>query len=183
MESGDYPGRDSTVRDRIEWARLRLGMRKSGLAAAIDASPSRVSEWTRGADPVTPKAESLQVLAEALGVDVGWLSHGYGSPNDSGDEGSTDGALPVIDQLLEMHAAQSGRQLRLERLVADLLMVVTSSDLVPADDRRRLRDALSRLEGDDESPASELRRAAERAAERRRQDDGQQPEDHHATGS
>lgn len=163
-----HPGEGSTLRDRLEWARASKGLKKGQLADAVGISASRVSEWTRAEAPVTPNAESMGHLSAALGVDVGWLATGYGSPDPRAVDESVAASLAgTVERQAEELARLQERQFRLERLTLRLVRAVHEAELLPEDVNRELfAFAMDRGGPDAPGPVNELERELEREARR-----------------
>lgn len=67
------------------------GLKPSDVAKATGVTTSTLSQWKKGA--YTPKQEKLALIAEFLGVDVGWL---MGVSDVRSTEGSAECKIPVL---------------------------------------------------------------------------------------
>ena len=65
------------LKDRIVWARTRLGLTQQGLAVKSKIAQSTIASWETGARETGRK---IPALAECLGVDPLWLAEGRGLP-------------------------------------------------------------------------------------------------------
>lgn len=65
------------LKDRITWARVRLGLTQQELANKSKIAQSTIASWETGARETGRK---IPALAEFLGVDPLWLAEGKGAP-------------------------------------------------------------------------------------------------------
>lgn len=65
---------DSTTSGRIKEARLRAGLSLHRLAVKADVTPHTVIAWEKG--DREPRGDELRAIADACGVDAGWLLTG-----------------------------------------------------------------------------------------------------------
>jgi transcriptional regulator with XRE-family HTH domain len=66
-----------TMRERLQWARGVSGLSARGLAKRADIALRLVSLIEAG-DRDNPELKTVQRVADALGVPVGWLASGEG---------------------------------------------------------------------------------------------------------
>lgn len=71
------PASESTLSERVRWARERLGMSARAVSEAADIAPALVGMIERDAVK-NPRGETVAALARALGVNAGWLLTGDG---------------------------------------------------------------------------------------------------------
>jgi transcriptional regulator with XRE-family HTH domain len=64
--------------DRIKQRRRALGWSQAQLARVSEHSEMTISKWERGV--LRPTLDSVQSLADALGVTAEWLAYGAGQP-------------------------------------------------------------------------------------------------------
>lgn len=67
---------NQTIGQRIRQALALRGMKQAALAEAVGTSAAAVTAWV--ADRKPPRAENMEAIAEALGVEVSWLQFGQG---------------------------------------------------------------------------------------------------------
>lgn len=68
---------ETTVHQRIVYARERVSMTQAELARAVGAGQPHVCRWEHGTHP---RPQRVRQLAHALGVSVAWLATGEGKP-------------------------------------------------------------------------------------------------------
>lgn len=64
-----------TFADRLRWARQRQGLSQGDLARACKMSQSAISSYENG---TRLSSKKLLSIAQVLGVNIYWLSHGEG---------------------------------------------------------------------------------------------------------
>ncbi len=89
------------LKDRIVWARTRLGLTQQGLAVKSKIAQSTIASWETGARETGRK---IPALAECLGVDPLWLAEGKGLPFTSTKTDSADFDKNVKSVLLGTRA-------------------------------------------------------------------------------
>jgi transcriptional regulator with XRE-family HTH domain len=98
---------------RIREARLAKGWKQKRLAAAVHVEPQTVSNWERGM--TTPDLDVLELVAEALDVEVAWLLRDPVS--QAAEEASIARVLETVGTLLEeVRELRSGQDEIGERL-------------------------------------------------------------------
>lgn len=79
MNGASRPGPDSTLAQRILWARLGAGFEvATAFADRIEKRSHELYRYEKG--DVTPTAETLAKMAEATGVSLFWLVTGRDQP-------------------------------------------------------------------------------------------------------
>lgn len=78
MGQQKFTEKSSNFSERLKFRLERLGMQQTTLAEKVGVSPSAISNWIKGDNEA--KGDNLQRLADALGVDVWWLSGGDAEP-------------------------------------------------------------------------------------------------------
>lgn len=89
MENAPQNGK---LKDRLAWARERLGLTQAELATKSKIAQSTIASWETGARETGRK---IATLAEHLGVDPLWLAEGLGSPTRALREAQPDDAQPL----------------------------------------------------------------------------------------
>lgn len=91
---GEHPVAMETVGERIRWVIRRAGTNQAGLAAALGVAPATVTTWVKGRHK--PHADSIQAMADLLGVDRGrmlvFIEDGGEPPPLEGPSEATRGA-------------------------------------------------------------------------------------------
>ena len=119
-----YKERIATVAERLNQAMRLRDMRQIDLCRICKIPKGAMSLYISGA--YEPKQDRLQLLAEALSVDIAWLM-GYDtpiSPNEttiSPDLELTEGERMLVELFRQIPAEQQKRFLEMGRLFADSL--------------------------------------------------------------
>lgn len=98
---------------RIAAARAKTGLSQAALATKLGLSAGAITQWETGR--VTPEPDKFQALAEALGVEVGWLLTG-----DEPDEVARAQTVTEQEALLILRRMKPEEQARAMQILAAL---------------------------------------------------------------